>query len=636
MRFPFAWKIAVATSALALLTTGASVYYIFSQARELTLAMMGARLKDIGGAGAYLFTAEDRAALASLRARVLANAPPLTAMPGLAEQANKAESVELLAPEFSAALMATPEFQRTVQHLRMVREGTTREVKPLHPLLTIHEMRKAALQQYPDGDIPEGALPSITYTYLYMAAPGYEKTGEYIIYLADGDYRPYDWDGDGKFDGENDNAGNPIGNMVPSPNPEMSRALVDGAPYATPDWSEDPWGVWVAGFVPIKNDAGDVIAVLGMDYDVRSDANKVAFIRNICIAVVVVAFLLAIGLAILMARYLDRPISKLREGAERVANRDFSAHIQVKNRDELGLLANAFNNMVTEIRQYAENMEELNSAFERFVPKEFLQHMGIENIVGVRLGDQVQREMTVLFSDIRSFTTLSESMTPKENFDFLNGYLGRVSPLIRSHNGFVDKFIGDAIMALFPRRADDAVENSIEMLSTVEDYNSKRARHGYPPIRIGIGLHTGNLMLGTIGEERRMEGTVISDAVNLASRLEGLTKKFGASILISEYSLGSLQNRDKVNARCLGRVQVKGKHEPVSVYEIFSADSPEQVELKNRTNAQFLEGLALFQSGKLGAALQVFQEIIRINPLDAAAAAYVHRLEIRRAARAQI
>lgn len=627
MQFPFAWKIAIATSALALLSTGGSVFYIYNEARSLTLRMMGARLKDIGGTGAYLFTAADRAALAELRRNVEAAYPDDTEQRGaLISAADEEGSVEVLESAQSERLMERPDFQRIVELLRMVRQGTTREIEPLEPMQTLHDLRKEAEARFGAGAVPEGVLPTIAYTYLYFPAPGFEDSGEYLIYLADGDYLPYDWEGDGSLDGDADYSGNPIGNLVPAPNPQMSRAFLTGEPQATPDWTQDAWGVWVAGFIPLKDEQGRVIAVLGMDYDVHGDANQVAFIFRVAVAVVITAFFLAIGLAILMARYLDRPLRRLREGAKRVAQRDFSARIDIKNRDEMGLLANTFNEMVGELGRYTQYMQDLNRAFERFVPREFLQHMGIENILNVRLGDQVQREMTVLFSDIRAFTTLSESMTPKENFDFLNGYLGRVSPLIRSHHGFVDKFIGDAIMALFPRSVDDAVQNSIAMLETVEDYNGKRNRHGYPSIRIGIGLHTGKLMLGTIGEEQRMDGTVISDAVNTASRLESLTKEFGARILISEYSLSRLERPGELQTRCLGRVMVKGKVDPVSVHEIFNGDPPEVADHKVATADRFAEALACYESGDMAAAGRLFQELLGRNPEDRAAAAYVQRV----------
>jgi two-component system sensor histidine kinase ChiS len=203
------------------------------------------------------------------------------------------------------------------------------------------------------------------------------------------------------------------------------------------------------------------------------------------------------------------------------------------------------------------------------VPREFLKFLEKESIIDVQLGDQVQREMTILFSDIRSFTTLSESMTPKQNFDFLNAYLKRVSPVIRNNSGFIDKYIGDAIMALFPEVPDDALRAAVDMQKQVYDYNLKRQKSGHLPIAIGIGIHTGNIMLGMIGEEQRLEGTVISDAVNLAARLESLTKVYGASILISGQTLSKLDNATDYNCRFIDKVQVKGKTERIAVLKFM-------------------------------------------------------------------
>ncbi|MCB0315312.1 MAG: response regulator, partial [Calditrichaeota bacterium] len=154
------------------------------------------------------------------------------------------------------------------------------------------------------------------------------------------------------------------------------------------------------------------------------------------------------------------------------------------------------NELLARIRTHL-NLKMINAAYARFVPHEFLRTLGRESIVDVRLGDQVQGDMTVLFSDIRSFTSLSEKMTPKENFDFLNEYLRYVIPPIRNYRGFIDKYIGDAIMAMFPRQPEDAVQAAIDSIRQLRDYNDLRRKRGEVPIQISIGLHTGTLMLGT-------------------------------------------------------------------------------------------------------------------------------------------
>jgi len=179
--------------------------------------------------------------------------------------------------------------------------------------------------------------------------------------------------------------------------------------------------------------------------------------------------------------------------------------------------------------------------------------------------------MTVLFSDIRSFTTLSEKMSPQDNFSFINAYLKEMGPIIREHNGFVDKYIGDAIMALFTR-TDDALKASVVMLKMLDIFNKTQPNKGLTPIRIGIGLNTGKLMLGIVGEKNRLQCTVISDAVNLASRLENITKTYKGSLIISQSTLDNLTNPSQYTTRFLDNIKVKGRTERVNIFEVFETD----------------------------------------------------------------
>ncbi len=276
-------------------------------------------------------------------------------------------------------------------------------------------------------------------------------------------------------------------------------------------------------------------------------------------------------------------------------------------------------------------LSKINEALERFVPREFLELLEEESLVDIQLGDHTQLEMTVLFSDMRNFTAFSERMTPQENFEFINAYLGRVSPVMRQHNGFIDKYIGDAIMALFPRQAEDAVQAAIAMQTALHAYNQERAAFGYEAVRIGAGLHTGPLMLGTIGEKARMEGTVISDVVNVAARLQELTKHYGITLLVSERTLRELPDLGKYHYRFLDWVRVKGKHEPVKVYEIFDGDPPELLALKTAALSDFDAGVQQYYTRDFTAARQSFARVLQRNPGDVIAQSYlgeVQRLQL--------
>jgi signal transduction histidine kinase/class 3 adenylate cyclase len=265
-------------------------------------------------------------------------------------------------------------------------------------------------------------------------------------------------------------------------------------------------------------------------------------------------------------------------------------------------------------------LSQLSNAYSRFVPREFLVQLGQDSILNVRLGDQIQKEMTVMFADIRSFTTLSENLTPEENFQFVNTLLSGLGPIIRKHQGFIDKFMGDGVMALFPESADDALNAAIEMQKELHEFNQSRPKNAL--VRIGIGIHTGTLMLGTVGEERRMEGTVISDVVNAAARLESLTKVFGSGIIVSEETLSKLNT--SYPHRSLGIVRVKGKRQAVSIYEVFSGvDSFDEIKLQTRELLE--EALRQYQRSVLNLALDGFGKVLTINPDDMVAKVYAER-----------
>ena len=274
---------------------------------------------------------------------------------------------------------------------------------------------------------------------------------------------------------------------------------------------------------------------------------------------------------------------------------------------------------------FTKELSKLNAAYERFIPHEFLKLLEKRDIVETQLGDQVEKEMTVMFSDIRGFTSISENMQPQEVFDFVNAYLGYMEPVIIEHRGLIDKYIGDAIMALFPHNADDAVKGSIAMLKTLTEYNSILSTAGYPSIKIGIGLNTGTAILGIVGGQNRMDSTVISDAVNVASRVEGLTKLYGVSLLITEKTYRKLQYPNYYHIRVIDSVTVKGKLEKVTVYEVFDADPPDIAELKNKTLLYFEEGVNLFHSEDVKQAKRCFEKVLAINESDRVAQKYLKR-----------
>ncbi|WP_017303675.1 adenylate/guanylate cyclase domain-containing protein [Spirulina subsalsa] len=234
--------------------------------------------------------------------------------------------------------------------------------------------------------------------------------------------------------------------------------------------------------------------------------------------------------------------------------------------------------------------------------------------------------MSVLFSDIRNFTRLSEQMSPEKTFQFINDYLSWMNPAILQNNGFIDKYIGDGIMALFAQSPDDAVKAGIGLLERLNQYNQHRVTQGKSDLEIGIGINTGVLMLGTVGSANRMENTVISDAVNLASRIEQLTKTYGIPLLISESTFNQL--KEGLNyIREIDHVKVKGKSQGVTIYEVFAADPLPIREQKQQTLTLFQQAIEQYRLFSFERAESLFSECLTLNPFDKVAKVYLNRCQ---------
>ena len=269
------------------------------------------------------------------------------------------------------------------------------------------------------------------------------------------------------------------------------------------------------------------------------------------------------------------------------------------------------------------NLLKINESYSRFIPIEFLKSLGHESIMSVHLGDQIEKEVTILFSDIRDYTTMSEGMTPKENFEFLNSFLGKMGPVIRDNNGFVMQYLGDGLMSVFLYNPINAITAAITMLSQIEAYNLSRENKSRKPIEVGIGLHSGKLILGVLGDEKRMDANVVSDSVNTASRMEGLTKHYGASIIMSENTLNGISDKEAIHYRFLGLVKVKGKTKPLKIYEILDGIESELNKLKIETKEVFERGLNHYFNKDFINAATEFKKVTTRNGKDVSAQMYL-------------
>ncbi len=413
--------------------------------------------------------------------------------------------------------------------------------------------------------------------------------------------------------------------------PMARRAIAESAPLTETEYSYDKEFKVnsISGYAPVfARDGRTPIAMIGIDM-VDTDARAVlASALRLSLLIIAAALVLTVATSVLLGSLFTRGIISLDKVVRKFDKDNMEVRARVRSRDEVGRLGHSFNAMAETIQGYSVQLEALLGAYGRFVPRDFLQLLNKESVVDVKLGDQVQRDMTVLFSDIRSFTSLSESMTPYENFNFLNSYLRRMGPEIRANGGFIDKYIGDAIMALFANEPDAALRAAVGMQRKLVEYNEHREKSGYVPISIGIGIHTGSLMLGTLGESERMDGSVISDAVNLASRLEGLTRMYGASILTTSQTVKSLKDRSGFHFRLIDRVQVKGRKETAMIFEVLDGECNASAKKKLSYREDFAQALRHYYGREFPEALHLVSRLRAANGEDPVLGIYEKRCRL--------
>lgn len=271
---------------------------------------------------------------------------------------------------------------------------------------------------------------------------------------------------------------------------------------------------------------------------------------------------------------------------------------------------------IREVREREEAILRIHEVTKKFVPNEFIRLLGKENLTDVKLGDQAEKNVTVLFTDIRDFTSLSEQMTPGENFRFVSSFNERLGPVIRAHHGFINQYLGDSIMAIFPRHPDDALNAAIGMQKAVHELNVQRQAQGLPIIKAGIGMHTGPLIMGITGDENRLDAATISDTVNTASRIESLTNYYKSPLLLSGETLRQISDHNKYHLRHLGKVQLKGKHKLLSIVECINGYPAEDLEKKVKALQHFSEAMNYYIDQRFENAVQSFQVILSLDPED--------------------
>ncbi|CAI6081427.1 adenylate/guanylate cyclase domain-containing protein [Cohnella sp. JJ-181] len=404
---------------------------------------------------------------------------------------------------------------------------------------------------------------------------------------------------------------------------EENAAVLAQGVIRTGQW-EDADGKWLYAIGPVYDGAGQIVGIYetGRDLSVLQRENRTIYYNIIENILMITAGLIV--LVTLATFFLLSPIRKLRRSVMAMANGDWDVEAKLRNRDEVGDLGEQFNRMARYIRQHIADITSFSEASYRFVPQQFFHSLGKKGILDIRLGDQIQKNMAVMVANLRDFRQLSKTLSPKENFDFMNSFLRRFGPIVRQEDGLISKYLGAGFMALFPGHADEAIRAAVALRRELAVYNQHRRGSGYMPVDIGIALHKGPLMLGIIGEERRWEGNVISDDVQRTTMLEQISDLVGCSIVATRDYFEQLRAPERFMHRSLGRIRLEGSDEAMELIDVYEGDPEQQRAAKERTKALFERGLALCQEGRFYDARETFVEVIKQNRMDKAAKLYFY------------
>lgn len=343
-------------------------------------------------------------------------------------------------------------------------------------------------------------------------------------------------------------------------------------PQVQSKFMTDQWGTWLTATAPIRDSSGKGVAVLGVDVAADNVVAELRKILYISIGSLVASIGLAAALALFLANKAAKPLHAIRETLEQVATGNYGVEVKVDSKDEFGLVAESLNKMILGLQQ----RENLKGALARYVSQEVTDSVLNTGAAAVR---SERKKITILFADVRGFTSLSEKITPEEMVELLNTYLEKMIDSIFNHKGYLNKFMGDGLMAVFGAERDDpyqeenAILAALDMRKALDELRQKWRAEGridrVQDLHIGIGINTGVAIVGNIGSSRRMEFGVIGDSVNLASRLESATKEMNnVDMLVSEYTYVAVRSRFAF--RSCGDIRVKGKADPIMTYTVDS------------------------------------------------------------------
>lgn len=367
----------------------------------------------------------------------------------------------------------------------------------------------------------------------------------------------------------------------------------------------------------------DINSFNGTQIDTLRQVLNVTPSNNINYVWAILLTIVYLILLFLTFSYACKPIKKIEKAVSRLSDGEIKDEIQIGGNKQFEGIEHGLNK-INDVYKEKENLiKKTNLEYEKYVPKQFLKFLGKNSILELELGNQVQKEVTTMFCDIRNSTATSSTLSLEDNFNYINSYLKVVSPLVRKHGGFVDKYLGDGILAVF-MKAENAMECAVQIVKAIEQKNKSSV--ATPSMDVGISLNTGEVVFGVVGEEERKSPTIISDTVNLASKMENINKFFHTKIIFSKRTLNSLRNEYPLSYRFIGTLTLEDK-DYLSMFECLDSYDKKTREKLESVKVTFEQGVRYYNLGKYHNAKENFQLVLKRAREDKVAYMYYNKCE---------
>lgn len=332
--------------------------------------------------------------------------------------------------------------------------------------------------------------------------------------------------------------------------------------------------------------------------------NQTNYNNYLWIVLLTVIYLIIVFLTF---KILMRPLKKLEQAIERLSDGNVSDKILLGGGKQFKKMEYDLNKINENYRKKENVIKQTSVEYEKYIPKQFIKFLGKNSILDLQVGTQVKKEVTTMFCDIRNSTQVSTTLSLEENFNYINSYLNVVSPIIRKYNGYIDKYLGDGIMAIFTRSR-QAYDCAHAIIKAVNLKNTSNI--SMPNLDVGVSLNTGDVVFGVIGDDSRKSITVISDSVNFTAKIGEVNKVFGSQVTFSKSTLNDLSANISINYRYIGNLKFDDK-EYISIFESLDSYPRTKREKLIKNKVQFEQGVRAYVNGKFEQAKSIFEEVYK-------------------------